>query len=605
MIKMPVFVVFGLVSIALLGCEKPAASDNAAKTTATTTADTADATQSQSKAKPTPRTLPSALSSTVGKEGKLDLPDLLDSKEAKNSKDKNRTASNYEGIDSKTVTNVLSILANPIAPELVVQQVITATPATLDLGTFSTSEKGTASVTLTNTSELPVTIERAKASCGCTTSDFQNGTVLLPGDSTDVSVTMNGKGRARKLTKTVTFSITGHPPLRVPVTAETVTYVTVDKNPIAITEGEAFGTIILTSIDDQPFTVTSMLPAITELPNEASATQELKLDWNLFWDVVQTTKVTIRLDHPLCSEITTSIRLTAEQRQRLNEIIKTRREDNALPTKDPTRPLSGDQLTQYIKAGKGMQVIEFIKNDLGKYDAVNRVGVALLSTAAEAGYPDTVNALIELGAQVERVDGVNRTPLMHAARSKNAETIEVLLDAGADIQARDRLGNTPLSWASGFGIADGVQVLIDAGADANTVDSVLGYTPLIWASGFGDPVSISILIEAGADVTVNDFAEGRTPLMHAVRTGKKEGVATLIAAGAKVNGIDNSKSTALHIAAESNNVMLDKVQLLVQAGADVNAKNASGETPLMLAKSRTDDNGPLIVEFLTKHSASE
>ena len=51
--------------------------------------------------------------------------------------------------------------------------------------------------------------------------------------------------------------------------------------------------------------------------------------------------------------------------------------------------------------------------------------------------------------------------------------------------------------------------------------------------------------------------------------------------------------------------MLDKVELLVQAGADVNAKNASGETPLMLAKSRTDDNGPLIVEFLTKHTASE
>jgi hypothetical protein len=365
-------------------------------------------------------------------------------------------------------------------------------------------------------------------------------------------------------------------------------------------------TIMLTSIDNQPFLVTSMLPAIAvELPTEPATTQELKIDWLTFWDVVQTTKVTIRLDHPLCKEITTNIRLSANQRQRLNDIIKERRAGGELPTKDPTRPQTGDQLARYIKVGRGKQVLQFINDGLGQYNAVDRGGVTLLSTAAEAGDGDTVIGLLELGAQVERVDRVNRTPLMYAARSKNAETIQLLLDAGADIQARDRLGNTPLSWAAGFGIADGVQVLIDGGADANTVDSVLGYTPLVWASGFGDPQSVEILIEAGADVSVNDIAEGRTPLMHAVRTGKIEGVSTLLKAGAKVNGIDNRKSTALHIAADSNNVTIDKITLLVESGADVNAKDGEGKTALDLAKMRTSDDTAVIVDYLSSKTDSE
>ena len=598
--KMPLFALIGIASITLLGCEKPAESNEVSiDSTKTASVESSPATTKPEVTASAKET--SADTKNNRKPGKpipvdLSNPEQMDKLNALLPTGKK--SADLSSLNAKDLT------AQPGTPGLLTQ-VVTATPESLDLGAFSTSETGTGSVTLTNTSDTAVTIERAKASCGCTTSDFKQDTVLLPGESTDISVTMNGKGRARKLSKTVTFSITGYPPLRVPVVAETIEYVTIDQNPIAIQTGEKFGTIILTSIDDQPFTVTSILPAIAELPTEAATSQELQLNWEDFWDVVQTTKITIRLDHPLCSEITTNIRLSAEQRQRLNEIIKLRREGGVLPTKDPTRPLNGDQLTQYIKAGKGMQVIKYIEDGLGSYDAVNRGGVTLLSSAAEAGYPDTVIALIALGAQVERVDRVNRTPLMYAARSKNPETIQVLIDEGADIQSRDRLGNTPLSWASGFGIASGVQVLIDAGADANTVDTVLGYTPLIWAAGFGDTDSVAILVEAGADVSVNDIAEGRTPLMHAVRTGKIEAVALLINAGAKVNGIDNKKSTALHIGAGSNNVTLDKIELLVASGADVNAKNSSGETALDLAKLRTDDNGSMIVEYLSNLISTE
>jgi uncharacterized protein len=491
---------------------------------------------------------------------------------------------------------------NDADPPVILEQVIVATPAELDLGTFSTSETGTGSVSLQNTSDKPVTITRAKASCGCTTSDFKNGTVLQPGESTEISVTMNGKGRARKMSKTVTFTIEGFPALRLPVTANTLSYVSIDKEPIVINEETGTSLVTLTALDEMPFRVTSMIPAIADLPQEPSAKVELLLDWDTFWDVVQTTKVTIKTDHPLCKEVVTSIRLTAEQRQKLNKILSDRRANGNLPTKDPTRPLTGDQLARYIKGGRGKQVVKYINQGLGKYDAVNKDGIALLSVAAEAGDSETMLVLLELGANLERVDRVNRTPLMHAARSKNAETIFVLLDAGADIKARDQLGGTPLSWASGFGSPDGVQALIDAGADANTVDGVLGYTPLLWAAGFGEAKSVKILLLADADVNVVDTAEKRSPLMHAVRTGKTESVKLLLEAGANVREIDKDKATALHVAAESNAVSLGKIKLLVEAGADVNAEDASGATPIGLAKSRTDDEAALIVEYLTQQS---
>ena len=479
------------------------------------------------------------------------------------------------------------------------EQVVVLEPISLDLGSFSTSEKKTGSVTLKNTGDEPVTIISAKASCGCTTSDFKNNTVLEAGESTDITVTMDGKGKARKLSKTVTFNVAGYPSLKLPVLAESIEYVTLDVDRLVIDEDTGKSTVTLTSIDGEPFKVLSIHPAIAELPTEFASTQQLHINWNKFWDVVTTTKVTIRVDHPLCKEIITSVQMTVDQRQQLNEAIRLRREGGEIVTKDPTKPVTGDQLTRYIKSGRGEQVLQFIKQGRGQFDAADPSGVSLLSTAAQAGDSSTVLGLLELGAQVERVDRVNRTPLMYAARSKNPEVIEILIQAGGDIQARDRLGNTPLSWAAGFGTPDVVQALIDEGADANTVDTVLGYTPLLWASGFGDSTSIPILLEAGADVNVNDTAEGRTPLMHAVRTGTPEGVAALIAAGAKVNAIDNAEMTALHIGAESENVTVDKIKLLVEAGVSVEAKDADGLTALDFAKTRTGEHASSVVNYLS------
>ena len=274
-------------SIAIIGCEKPASTAEATPPSTTSEAKPVEkpAEKPEKKKTGTMATLP---------KGVADLPksdpipvdvssvNLTASKPSTTNSSATDVAKPDFNLDTsalKDVSKTKKDKSNNQTEELA-EQVVTLTPATLDLGQFSTSEKGSGSVTLTNTSDSPVTIERAKASCGCTTSDFKQGTVLQPGETTDVSVTMNGKGRARKMSKTVTFTISGFPPLRLPVVAETIAYVALDKDPITIAEDDGISTITLSSVDNQPFTVTSILPAIAvELPTEPSATHEIQIDW--------------------------------------------------------------------------------------------------------------------------------------------------------------------------------------------------------------------------------------------------------------------------------------------------------------------------------------
>ena len=97
----------------------------------------------------------------------------------------------------------------------------------------------------------------------------------------------------------------------------------------------------------------------------------------------------------------------------------------------------------------------------------------------------------------------------------------------------------------------------------------------------GTPEIVSLLINKGADV--NAVSEnGWWPLGLAVNRGHLEMVSRLLAAGAQVNRQDKeSQLTPLHMAALKGYGKI--CALLIEKGADVNAKGPDGRTPLYYA----------------------
>lgn len=110
-----------------------------------------------------------------------------------------------------------------------------------------------------------------------------------------------------------------------------------------------------------------------------------------------------------------------------------------------------------------------------------------------------------------------------------------------------------------------------------------GRAPLHYAAGDGVVSEAIRLLRTGADPNAQDD-DGRTPLHFACQENSTEIVRALVAAGAKVDVRDNYGNTPLFRAVYASSGDVAIIALLRAAGADPHAENASGVTPLALAR---------------------
>ena len=299
---------------------------------------------------------------------------------------------------------------------------------------------------------------------------------------------------------------------------------------------------------------------------------------------------------------------------------------------------------------------------------LNKGGFTPLLYAAREGCVDCARHLIAAGADPD-LDAPDRlTPLNMALLNLHFEVAAVLIKGGADVNKWDLFGRTPIYMAAdvstlpvkGNGAMavlpsedsvtalDVARLLLEAGANPNIQlkrrppyrdvpqdrggDTILsqGATPLLRAARAGDAPLVALLLKHKALVDLPS-KEGVTPLMAAAgvefgtrvtrgRNRTNEGVlatmALLLDAGADINarslaeprpvipegtsaaaafaiGLRGRPSqvpspqavpdqTALHGAAERG--FNEFVKFLADRGADLQAKDASGRTPMDLAK---------------------
>ena len=115
----------------------------------------------------------------------------------------------------------------------------------------------------------------------------------------------------------------------------------------------------------------------------------------------------------------------------------------------------------------------------------------------ETATPESVQELIDDGADVNGVDDAGKSPLHWVAKA-TPETIAVLLEAGAEVNARDYLDRMPFHFISAASTPENVELLLEAGADVNA-KTANDWTPLHGVAKFGIPENIIILLDAGAD----------------------------------------------------------------------------------------------------------
>lgn len=191
-----------------------------------------------------------------------------------------------------------------------------------------------------------------------------------------------------------------------------------------------------------------------------------------------------------------------------------------------------------------------------------------LHRAAQAGDEKTVRQLLSRGANVHAEWSLSHATPLHLAG--NAKAAEVLLEYGADVTDRDSEGKTPLHWASQDGRLETAQFLLSRGAPVDAVDNMGGGTALHVAS---TAPMISLLISKGANVMARDKGGG-TPL-HYART--VEIARLLISHGADVTP-QGADTTPLLSAIW--NYRFDIVKVLIDHGADVRAKDSAGRAPM-------------------------
>ena len=186
--------------------------------------------------------------------------------------------------------------------------------------------------------------------------------------------------------------------------------------------------------------------------------------------------------------------------------------------------------------------LEYFFDKGADINALNKYGQDALKLAVLSGKIEKVKFLVEKGMDIHKKDKTwECTPLISAAEHGYLDIIEYLLDKGALINDVDKCGETALMHASSRGHFDVVKLLCSKGADINIKN--YGYSAVMLASGERHVEIVKFLAKKWANLNYqNDH--GETALIRAVKFNNKKMIDLLIALGARMDIKDKNGKTA-------------------------------------------------------------
>lgn len=224
-------------------------------------------------------------------------------------------------------------------------------------------------------------------------------------------------------------------------------------------------------------------------------------------------------------------------------------------------------------------------------------GFNALAIACQEGHIETVNVLIDKGADVHEVISPEKiSVLMLASQNGHLSIVKSLISAGAAIDFRNDEGNTAFLTSCAHGRLEIMKFLlpkINLNIKSNNGDSAL-----ILASRFGRLKLVWELIKIGVNIHEQNL-DGKNAYIAACINGHIDVIGLLLSKGANIHCPDYKGANALmHASAEGH---LSTVKLLIQLGTYVHYRSFEGLNALSYAVGA----GHLeIVELLMSEKAS-
>ncbi|CAM3853772.1 ankyrin repeat domain-containing protein [Deinococcus frigens] len=181
--------------------------------------------------------------------------------------------------------------------------------------------------------------------------------------------------------------------------------------------------------------------------------------------------------------------------------------------------------------------------------------------------------------------------LFLAIRANDAGAVcELTRQDRALLEAVSPMGVSPVLFAMYYGHPDMARVLVKQGASLNIFE----------AAAVGEAGRVRELLDADCALLHAVSPDGFSPLGLSAFFGQDEVAGLLLWRGANVNAVSRNAMQVqpLHSAVAGNHFNL--VQKLLEAGADVNAAQHGGFTPLMGAAQNGDAE---LVRLLLSHGA--
>ncbi|KAB8290368.1 hypothetical protein EYC80_010801 [Monilinia laxa] len=237
----------------------------------------------------------------------------------------------------------------------------------------------------------------------------------------------------------------------------------------------------------------------------------------------------------------------------------------------------------------------------------SKFGSTPLKAAARKGHADIVRLLLEKGASIDEYDDYNGTALQTAAWAGQIEVVRMLLENGASVNAQGgNFGSALQCAADATSLYNNIgatiellKLLLDYGADVNMGGGPWGSPFAAAVRGFGSMESnngdidprILLLLGRGADVNAPHGKSGNA-LIAAASHGNIKLMSLILDRGADINALTDYGDTALAIASDTFwKAYPNAVKFLLDRGADVNLHFSSvgyslGGPPIQRAAKR-------------------